>query len=128
GSVTDLTGIASWAPVFFNLLDLAAAVFVFSALTRDRRVIWLGSWLFLIANWVGQDYFSPQAFAFFLYLVVIGCTLRWLGPARTAGGVRSTGRFALTERDKRALAVTFIVLALVVIASSHALTSGMVTI
>ena len=34
-------------------------------------------WIFYLCNWIGQDYFSPQAFAYFLYLVVIALCLRW---------------------------------------------------
>jgi O-antigen/teichoic acid export membrane protein len=68
---------ASWGPAFFELLNLGALVFVFSALTDDRRRIGLAVWLFLIANWVSQDYFAPQALGFFLYLVVIGIVLRY---------------------------------------------------
>jgi hypothetical protein len=34
---------------------------------------------FLVANWIGQDYFSPQSLGFLLYLVVIGVALHCLG-------------------------------------------------
>src|SRR5204863_3853362 len=41
------------------------------------RRIALAVWLFIIANWIGQDYFAPQAFGFFLFLVVLAIALRW---------------------------------------------------
>jgi O-antigen/teichoic acid export membrane protein/aminoglycoside phosphotransferase len=119
GGIGDTIQLAIWAPVLFNLADFCALFFVLSALTSDRRVVWLGSWLFFITNWVGQDYFSPQAFTFFLYLVVVGVVLRYLGRPE-----RETDQ----DRRVRSLVVAFIVLTLVVIASSHALTSVMVTI
>jgi hypothetical protein len=93
-------------------------VFVFSALTCDRRVIWLGTWMFAISSWVGQDYFSPQAFAFFLYLVTVGLVVRWLTPAAVADAGR-----------RKVAGVVAIVLALVAaIAVTHVLTSLMVVI
>jgi hypothetical protein len=81
--ITEVSGVktalayAGWAPVFFNLLSLGAVRFILRTLTKDRRLIWLSLWLFFLANWVGQDYFSPQAMTYFLYLVVIGILLRW---------------------------------------------------
>jgi hypothetical protein len=78
----DALGQAIWATPFFNLLNLAALAFLFTALTRDRRIVWLALWLFFIASWVGQDYYSPQAFAFFLYLVLLGVVVRWLDRRR----------------------------------------------
>ena len=80
--------LASWGPLFFNLLLFGAVLFVFSALTRDRRIIWIGTFLFFIANWVGQDYFAPQAFAFFCYLVLLGVVLRWLRTGPDDPGAR----------------------------------------
>ena len=70
---------ATWAPVFFDLLYLGALLFVFQSLTRDRRLVWFSVWLFFLTNWVGQDYFSPQAYAYFLHLVILGICLRWFG-------------------------------------------------
>lgn len=72
----DALGIASWGPVAFNLLNLVVLRFVFRGMTRDRTVIWLGLMFFLLVNWVGQDYYSPQALAYVLYLGLIGVMLR----------------------------------------------------
>ena len=44
---------------------------IFRALTDDRRLVWLAVWVYTCANWVGQDYFSPQAFSYFMYLTLI---------------------------------------------------------
>jgi hypothetical protein len=155
GLLTELAGVgnaielASWAPVFNNVLLLGAVLFVFSSLTSDRRIVWLATWIFFLASWVGQDYFSPQAFAYFLYLVVMGVVLRWLAnPPR--GGRQRVGSASLGAtvassvpnsrlrawwqaqlRDERLptrLAIAFVVMALLVINTAHALTSGMVTL
>ncbi len=75
----DVLGIANWAPVAIVLANVLALRFVFGALVADRRRLWLAVWLFSVVNWVGQDYFAPQALAFFLYLVLIGVVLRQFG-------------------------------------------------
>ena len=67
---------AAWVQVFFELLNVSALVFALRGLTRQRRHIWIAVWVFLWANWIGQDYLSPQAFGFFEGLVVIGLVLR----------------------------------------------------
>jgi hypothetical protein len=69
---------AAWAPPVFELLNLAALWVLFGALTDDRRVRFTACWFFLIANWVGQNYFAPQAFVYFLYLASIGIVLNSL--------------------------------------------------
>jgi hypothetical protein len=71
---------AAWAQLFFGLMYAAALAFAFRSFTGNSRLIWLAIWLFVFANWVGQDYFAPQAAGFLFHLVVIGCVLRWLRP------------------------------------------------
>ena len=80
---TKLTGyknpisLASGAPIYFNLLYLGAVVVIMRSATCDARVVWLGSWIFFISNWVGQDYFSPQALSYFMHLMILGLLLTW---------------------------------------------------
>ncbi len=81
--ITEVTGLgtalnyAGWGPVFYNLIDVGALLLLLRSLTSDRRLIWLSVWIFYLTNWIGQDYFSPQATAYFLYLIVLGILLRW---------------------------------------------------
>ena len=144
--INSSVDLAAWAPLFFNLLTFGALLFVFSALTTDRRIIWIGSWLFFIANWVGQDYFAPQAFAFFLYLVMLGVILRWLRTGPDEAGSRafrwpSVGgwSFRTPLNEERAVPravgprirrAAFVLTALVIatITVTHALTSVMVIV
>lgn len=68
---------AAWGPPFFNLLDLGGLLLIFNSFTRDYRQVCLGAWFFYVTNWVGQDYFSPQATTYFLNLVILGVCLTW---------------------------------------------------
>lgn len=84
----DILSIATWAPVFFNISYLGPLYMIFSTATREKRVIWLGLLFFYLANWIGQDYFSPQGLNFFLYLVIIAILLKWfmVTPVEQASG------------------------------------------
>lgn len=73
----SLISLAAWAHVFFNALYLAPMVMIYRSTTKDARVVWLGLWFFYLSNWVGQDYFSPQGFDYFLYLALLGILLGW---------------------------------------------------
>ena len=69
---------AAWAQVFFNTCNLVLLRYVFGSLSRDIRLVWIAIFVFFAANWVAQDYFSPQAFAFTLSLGLCGVILRRL--------------------------------------------------
>jgi hypothetical protein len=154
---TQLAGFASalsfatWAPVFFNLLFLGALVVLFRALTSDPRRVWLGVWFFFAASWIGQDYFSPQAFAYFLFLVIVTVCLTWFRVRRPPELV-AVRRFIRSERGanwflgtvgrsdadarwyadaggrERVAMILLVVLAALVIASSHQLTPFMLVL
>ena len=72
----DALRIATWAPLVFNLMNLLILRYLFRGLTRNARLVWLAIWIFFIINWVGQDYFAPQAMAYALYLACIGLLIR----------------------------------------------------
>ena len=76
----DVLGVANWAPLAFQLLYLGPLLLILRTLTIDRRLVWLAVWVFYLTNWVGQDYFSPQAFAYLLYLVVLAILVTWMRP------------------------------------------------
>jgi hypothetical protein len=80
GSLVTTTGIspevlALGAPVANALFWLLGVAIVVRTLTTDRRHLWLSLWLFTLINWIDQDYLSPQAFGFFLHLVVVALLL-----------------------------------------------------
>ena len=92
---------ANWAQVFFELGNVAAVLFAVRGITSVARTQWTAAWLFVTADWIGQDYLAPQAFAFLLSLVTIGLLLRCaprrrpprLAPARMIETIM--GRLAL---------------------------------
>jgi hypothetical protein len=77
GGFVNLYAFAGWAPVFFNSLYLLALLFLLKPMAVDRRLPWLAVWIFFLTNWVGQDYFSPQALSLFFYLLILGICLRY---------------------------------------------------
>ena len=144
----EAIGLATWAPPFFELLFSAAVLLVLRGATGDPRLAWAGTWFFAVANWVGQDYFAPQAMAYACFLVVVGATL-WAFPgplpevARTASALGRwplvaaaleylRRRVAAGERDGRGLPqlapsqrrglLVLVVLLLGAMAVSHQLT------
>ena len=66
-----------WAPFVNELLLLAPLVLILRSFTANRTVVWTAVWLFYLGNWIGQDYFSPQAFAYVLYITAVAVVLRW---------------------------------------------------
>jgi hypothetical protein len=90
---TNALSFAAWAPLAFELADALLLLAIFRLLTGERRIAWLALALYegLIA-WVGQDYLSPQAFGFLLWLGIALIILRWLRAPPPASAPR--GRMA----------------------------------
>jgi hypothetical protein len=78
----DAMPLLGWTPVAFNLLYGVAVYLIARNTTSDRRASWLAVWLFYPANWVGQDYFAPQALDYLFYLIVLVVLLLWFRPSR----------------------------------------------
>ena len=117
----NAVAIAIWSPVAINLLILGALLLLLPALEADRRVVWTAVWFYFLANWIGQDYFSPQAMAYFMYLVIIALLLRHFSRAKSTFVVRDPRR---AVRQTAAAALILLVLTGALI-SSHQLTPGL---
>ena len=116
-------GYAPWVLPLNNLLWLGPIILIARTFTSDQRLIWTAAWLFELGNWVGQDYFSPQAFAFFLYLTVIAVCLRWLWHPRIGPPpMTETTGAAEYRQPQRWMMVLCLVPMMAAIASSHQLT------
>lgn len=66
-----------WTQVVYNLIYVGPLYTIFTSITINKRLVWLGLLFFYLTNWVEQDYFSPQGLNFFLYLVIIMILLKW---------------------------------------------------
>ncbi|MFE1426562.1 glycosyltransferase [Streptomyces fungicidicus] len=107
----------AWWPLVSSLMLLLPLLLIYRTFTEDPRLIWTAVWLFYVANWVGQDYFSPQSVAFALHLGVLAVVLRRYG--RSHGG-----------RARQGQAVWTVVLSVLVVAMviAHQLTPGMLAV
>jgi hypothetical protein len=126
---------ASWAPLAFELADALLLLGIFRVLTDDRRIPWLAVLLYegLIA-WVGQDYLSPQAFGYLLWLAIVLIIVRWLrAPAISSKSRSWLARLRApsvvgmrpapaTSKAVRATAVTLVLTIYFAIVASHQLT------
>ena len=130
----DPVTVALWAPVFNVGLWLVAVAVLLSYLTPDPRRRWLALWIFCLGNWQDQDYLSPQAFGFFLYLVVAVLLIGPLGarpsrfrgfrPANLAAWWRERSPVD-PRRGFRVGAFAVVILLIAVICASHQLTPFM---
>ncbi|WP_188191824.1 hypothetical protein [Nonomuraea sp. SYSU D8015] len=77
--ITDMTPILQWTPLLSNLLYLLPFVLILRQVVATTRARWFAALLFVLVQWIGQDYFSPQGFTFALYLAWVAILLRWFG-------------------------------------------------
>lgn len=145
GGFKSAVDFMAWSPVFLNLLYLGPLIMIFRAVTNDKRLIWLGVWFFFLNNWIGQDYFSPQGFNYFLFLIVVAVVLTWFKadgerPTSSPNGGKRSGRLSRiahrvhgwltpvdtpnrpTQPRQRLGLLTIVIFMFVVTASSHQLT------
>jgi O-antigen/teichoic acid export membrane protein len=136
--IHNLEPLLHWAPVASQLLYLAPMYLILRTMRANWRAQWLAAWLFAAADWVGQDYFSPQGFGYLLYLLFIGILLNWFRPpartaalAETGGRLRSLlrGPFTAGERpvaetsvSERTVMMFLLVVVFAVTTASHQLT------
>lgn len=107
---------APWAPPVFNVLLIGPLYLIYRQFTEDRRLVWTALVIFVLACWVGQDYFAPQPTAFFLLLSVVALCVRYRAPRPPGGEVDR-------RRDKGIGVV--VVLMIGAIACTHQLTPVM---
>ena len=98
--ISNPLGYAKWAQFAFELLTVSVVSFVLKAFPITDRERWTALFLYIAANWVGQDYFSPQALGVVLSLGVTGIALHAL--VRT-GRPNAVGRCAQRCIDHVAL-------------------------
>lgn len=126
---------AAWAPLAFELADSLLLLGIFRLLGADERIAFLALFIYEgLTGWVGQDYLSPQAFAYLLWLGIVAILIRWLlaaPPANEPKGRIARARMRLlaglpmpkaSSPAEKALAVTLIALIYFAIVAAHQLT------
>ncbi|WP_284391425.1 hypothetical protein [Devosia yakushimensis] len=88
-----LAEIVRFFPVVLNLVLIALLPLVYRRLTMDRRLIWTATAIFVVGNWVGQDYFSPQGTVYACYLGMLALCLGPLSMPFHPAGTGLLGRF-----------------------------------
>jgi hypothetical protein len=69
---------AKWAQLVFELAALPVLYLIYATLSLTVRQRSLALLLYCASNWIGQDYFSPQALGTLLSLGIMAIALRWL--------------------------------------------------
>ena len=87
GERTALSPILLVTPVVSNVLYLVTLGLLMTTVRMSWQAKWLAAWLFCLLNWVGQDYFSPQGWAFLLYLLFVGFLVMWFRPPHSTSGI-----------------------------------------
>jgi hypothetical protein len=88
---TNALGFLHWFPLFIELSYLAPLLVIARFSGVSRRAGWLGVALYYSANWIFQDYFSPQALNYLFFLVVIAVVLACWQPRRLKGSSPTPG-------------------------------------
>jgi hypothetical protein len=86
--------LARWAQPFHALVAAAAVYWLVGGLSTSRRVRYGAMLVYTLGDWIGQNYFAPQALAFPVALFVLGGILRSVPPGREGFRfARLTARF-----------------------------------
>jgi hypothetical protein len=64
-----------WFPLFIELLYFLPVYVIAHHIDVSRRARWLGVVIFYATDWIYQDYFSPQALSYLLYLIILAAVL-----------------------------------------------------
>lgn len=141
----DAVQLARWAPLAFDFLYIGPLLLIFRTVARDERIAWMALWVYFTANWVAQDYFSPQGFALLIHFAIVAILVRWFtgpppswvrrfanaaarfrpasGDAGVAPEADKVGAAAVARtRAQRMLLATIAVLLCATIVASHQLT------
>ncbi len=122
--VDDLSGVLRWWPLVIQLLYLAPFMLLLKAVRAGWRAKWTAAWLFALCGWVGQDYFSPQALNYLIYLLFVAVLLVWFRWPRPLGGKRLPGESEVEPagRGERAALLAVLIGLFAASVASHQLT------
>lgn len=131
--VEDAAALLNWWPLISNVAYLIPLIVIVRRLQADRRAKWLALMVFVVSQWVGQDYFSPQGMTYLLYMLFVAILLTWFVKVDPVSsfwrrrwtlrpGERAPRRTTTTDRI---IILVLIVLIFVATATSHQITPFM---
>lgn len=65
-----------WCPLVLNLALLIPLKSIANTCLRSSRAQWAALAIFLVSDWIDQDYFSPQGLNLFLFLTAVAIVIR----------------------------------------------------
>ncbi len=77
-----------WTPMVLNIAYVLPVFIIARTLLQSRTRAWLVIWLFLLTNWVGQDYFSPQGASYFLLMAIMAILVYAFASSGDVPGIR----------------------------------------
>lgn len=126
---------ANWAMPAFTALNALMLAGLTQTVTGSRRAAGYAALLFTCANWIGQTYMSPQAFAFMLACGLLLMMFAKLGASSPSRLVTALGKpfawrrrvvtdetFVASRGGQRLLATALVLLIDFVIVSAHQFT------
>jgi hypothetical protein len=125
---------AKWSQLVFELAALPLLYLAYDALSLTVRQRWVALLLYSASNYIGQDYFSPQALGTVLSLGIMAMTLRWLYVGSSTENRRGdqtlhTGRAGQSPHSRRPLLIyAAIVLIYFVLTFTHELSPYLVLV
>ncbi len=95
-----------WTPLVLNIAYVLPVYIIARTLLQSRTRAWLVIWLFLLTNWVGQDYFSPQGASYFLLMAIMAILVYAFASSREVPGIRWLPAWAsqMVKRDEAGIA------------------------
>ncbi|WP_154676149.1 hypothetical protein [Amycolatopsis benzoatilytica] len=121
----DATPLLQWAPAVLAGIAVLGVRVLAVAVLGTGRAGWLATWIFLLAEWTEQDYFSPQAVTYLIMLAALALVARYLvRPGLAHGGKSSPAHRAPPPNlvRERLVAHGLILLFALALAPTHQLT------
>lgn len=118
---------AKWAQLVFELAAIPLLYTIYKSLALPTWHRWVAIMLYSGANWIGQDYFSPQGMSTVLSLGIMALVVRWTLVVTQAD--QSLPKATRAERTRRSAPfLAAIIVLFFVLTASHELSPYIVTI
>jgi hypothetical protein len=92
GGVSSPIRFAAWSETVVMLASCLAVYAAAAYLHLNERERWIGVFIFVVASWVDEVYFSPQALGYALSLFVLAFVLAWFQDERSYPWMRAVRR------------------------------------